>query len=421
MSRARTIAGVVLAYVVALGASVACAAGDEKVDAKSPPVDDSNRPLEAGVADAPEKDATIATPNGCSEDGFCYVPVPTDRPLIAVSASSADEAWMLPQQSGAILRWNGTSIEQLYEYDGASPSSITFGDLWAGKKDDVWAVATDSENHFFFVHYAARSGGVPSFRELPTQEALTAISAVWGTADGNALWIATADSVLRVREDASGAVIEELRPSLGPDDEHGYAWRGVWGFGPDDVFVAGKVCPSNPCGWEGGQGAIAHYDGATWSISTIDSAEEVTSLRGTPPGTTRQLWYDTAEQDPPGTFVQKAQLVTVTSDGQLGAQLYTHPTNGAACSTRLGRAPSATVGWFSSGSLLCRWDGAKLAPARTSVGDRPVIHGLNGIWAGGTDDVWLVGAAVTREGLPQGAIAARRTRATAQATEGGKQ
>ena len=418
MSRTRVTAGVVLAYLVALGALVACAAGDEKADGTPPPVDEPSRPLEAGVADAPEEDATIPAPNECSEDGFCYVPVPTDRPLIAVSASSADEAWMLPQQSGAILRWNGTSIEQLYEYDGVSPSSITFADLWAGKKDDVWAVATDSENHFFFVHYAARSGGAPSFRQLPTQETVTAISAVWGTADGNVLWVATADSVLRVREDASGAVIEDLRPSLGAEDERGYAWRGVWGFGPDDVFVAGMVCPSKPCGWEGGMGAIAHYDGATWSISTIDSARELTSLRGTPPGTTRQLWYDAAEEDPLGTLVQKAHLVAVTSGGQLGAALYTHPTNGAACSTRLGRAASATVGWFSSGGLLCRWDGTKLTPARTSLGDRPVIQGLNGIWAGGTDDVWLVGAAVTREGLPQGAIAARRTAATAQ---GGKQ
>lgn len=420
MSRARTTAGVVLAYVVALGASVACATGDEKAETKSPPVDDPSRALDAGVADASEKDATTAAPNGCSDDGFCYEPVPSDRPLIAVSASSADEAWMLPQQSGAILRWNGSSIEQLYEYDGASPSSITFVDLWAGKKDDLWAAATDSENHYFFVHYAARSGGAPSFRELPTQETVTAIGALWGTADGTALWVATADTVLRVREDASGAVIEDLRPSLGADDEHGYAWRGVWGFGPDDVFVAGKVCPSSPCGWEG-QGAIAHYDGASWSITTIDSAQEVSSLRGTPPGTTRQLWYDTAEEEAPGTFVNKTQLVTVTSGGQLGAHLYTHPTNGAACSARLGRASSATVGWFSSGGLLCRWDGTKLTPARTSVGDRPVINALNGIWAGGTDDVWLVGAAVTREGLPQGAIAARRTAATAQASQGGKQ
>ncbi len=420
MSRARMTAGVVLSYVVALGASVACATGDEKVEAKPPPVDDPSRSLDAG-GDASEKDATPAAPNGCSDDGFCYVPVPSNRPLIAVSASSADEAWMLPQQSGAVLRWNGTSIEQVYEYDGATPSSITFGDVWAGKKDDVWAVATDSDNHYFFLHYAARAGGAPSFRELPTQEPVTAIRAVWGTGDGTELWIATVDSVLRVREDAAGAVIEDLRPNLGPDDEQGYAWRGVWGFGSDDVFVAGKVCPSSPCGSEG-QGAIAHYDGASWSISTIDSAQEVSSLRGTPPGTTRQLWFDTAEEDPTGTPIQKTQLVTVASGGQLGAHLYTHPTNGVSCGSRLGRAVSATVGWFSSGALLCRWDGTKLAPARTSIGDRPVINALSGIWAGGTDDVWLVGAAVTREGLPQGAIAARRSAATAQAaSRGGNQ
>lgn len=421
MSRARVTVSLVLAYMLALGASAACATGEEKADEQPPSVDDPSRPLEAGVADASAKDdVIIARPNGCSDDGFCYVPVPSSKPLIAVSASSADEAWMLPQQSGTILRWNGTSIEQLYEYDGASPSSITFVDLWAGKKDDVWAAATDSENHHFFVHYAARSGGAPSFRELPTQEPVIATRALWGTADGNALWVATENTVLRIREDASGAVVEDLRPSLGAEDEHGYAWHGVWGFGADDVFVAGKVCPSSPCGSER-QGAIAHYDGTKWSITTLDSTLEVSSLRGTPQGTTRHLWYDTSEEESPGTVVLKTHLVTVTSGGQLGADLYTHPTNGAACSSRLGHAASATVGWFSSGGLLCRWNGAELVPARTAVADRPMIGALNGIWAGGTDDVWLVGAAVARTGLPQGPIAARRTATTAAQVTGGEQ
>jgi len=421
VSRARVTVGVVLAYMLALGASVACATGEEKADAQLPPVDDPSRPLEAGVVDASEKDDVItAAPNGCSDDGFCYVPVPSSKPLIAVSASSADEAWMLPQQSGAILRWNGAAIEQLYEYDGASPSSITFVDLWAGKKDDVWAAATDSETPPFFVPYAARSGGAPSFRELPTQEPVIATRALWGTSDGNALWVATENTVLRIREDASGAVVEDLRPSLGAEDEHGYAWRGVWGFGADDVFVAGKVCPSSPCGSEG-QGALAHYDGANWSITTLDSTLEVSSLRGTPPGATRQLWYDAAEEESPGTVVLKTHLVTVTSGGQVGADLYTHPMSGAACSSRLGQAASATVGWFSSGGLLCRWNGTELVPARTAVADRPMISALSGIWAGGTDDVWLVGTAVTRTGLPQGAIAARRTATTAAQVTGGKQ
>ena len=422
MSRTRTTAAFGLAYVLALGAFVACATGDEKVEAQPPPVDDPSRPLEAGVVDAPEDDgSTPPAPRECSVDGFCPVPVPSSKPLIAVSASSADEAWMLPEQSGAILRWNGTAIEQLYEYDGASPASITFVDLWAAKKDDVWAAATDSESRRFFVHYAVRSGGAPSFRELPTEEPVTATHALWGPSDGSALWVATTTTVLRVREDASGAVVEDLRPTLGGEDEHGYAWRGVWGFGPNDVFVAGKVCPSSPCGSQS-RGAIAHWDGTSWSITTLDSASELTSLRGTPPGTARQLWYDASEETSPGKLQTRMHLVTVTPAGQLGADVYTHlSTDPPACSSRLGHAASATVGWFSSGALLCRWNGTALVPARTAAGDLPMFSMMNGIWAGGTDDAWVVGAAVTRTGLPRGPMAVRRTATTAAESSGGKQ
>ena len=422
MSRARMTTGLALAYVLALGATAACAEGDEKNAADAPPVDDPTRMLDAGVTDAPEPaDVTSPTPSGCSPDGFCYVPVPSSKPLVAVSASSADDAWMLPQQSGALLRWNGKSIEQLYEYDGASPSSIIFKALSSAKKDDVWAAATSSEGHLFFVHYASRSeGATPTFRELPTETPDTSMRATWSSPAGDALWVAMENTVLRIREDASGAVVEDLRPSLGAEDEHGYAWRGIWGFGPDDVFAAGKVCPSSPCGGQG-RGAIAHYDGTAWSITTLDSAADVSSLRGTPPGTDRHLWYDAAEETSPGQSILRTHLVTVTSSGQLGAALYTHVTTAPpACSTRLGQAVSASVGWFSSGGRLCRWNGKELVAARTSVDDRPVIGALNGIWAGGTEDVWLVGAAVMQQGLPQGAIAARRDATTVPATSGGE-
>ncbi len=417
MSRVRMTAGLVLAYVLALGASVACADGDDKVAPEPPPVD-PRQVIEGGVADASDPDVDIKAPSGCSPDGFCYVPVPSSTPLIAVSASSADDAWMLAEQSGAILRWNGKAIEQLYEYDGANPSSITFTSIWAAKPDDVWAAATTSEGRLFFVHYGKRGGAnAPAFRELATEEPDGATRAVWGTPAGDALWVATASTVLRVREDASGAVVEDLRPSAGADDELGYVWNGVWGFGPDDVFVAGKICPSSPCGWEG-QGAIAHYDGTKWSITTLDSASDVSSLHGTPPGADRQLWYDAIEEVSPGESVLKTHLVTATSDGKLGAELFTHATNDApACSTRIGQAASAAVGWFSSGNLLCRWNGKALAHAVTAVDDRPLIGVLSGIWAGGADDVWLVGAAVTRTGLPTRPVAARRTATTAQAGE----
>jgi hypothetical protein len=399
-----------LALVLAssLATFSACASGDETSGAAPPPVEPS-RILEAGSDDdaSLQEDAT-APKTGCSADGFCYVPVPSSTPLIAVSASSADDAWMLAQQSRVLLHWNGAAIEQLYEYDGANAPSTAFVALWAAQKDDVWAAASIEERGLFLVHYAKRSGNAaPSFRELPTSIATGATRALWGTPTSDALWVAMGDTILRVREDASGAVIEDLRPTASPADEQGYAWSGVWGFAADDVFAAGKVCPSAPCDADS-QGVIAHYDGTSWSITTLESTFELSSLRGTPPGTTRQLWYD-ATEELAGTFVSKIRLVGIEPGGQLGAELYSHVTNAPpACGGRVGQAVSASVGWFSSGNLLCRWNGTELAPARTALGDRPMFNALNGIWAG-ADDVWLVGTSVTRKGLPPGPVAARRT------------
>jgi len=415
MRVARLTTGLALALACALGPSVACATGDEK-QAANPPAPDATRPLEAGIADAPAEDVTDVVPaTGCSPDGFCYVPVPSSKPVARVSASSADDAWMLPQQSGALLRWNGASIEQVYEYEGATPSSITFVDLWAEKADQVWAVATSSDDRLFFVRHAPPpGGGAPEFRELATDEPSSTPIALWGTPAGDALWLATSRAVLRVREDANGAVVDDVSPRAGADDEHGYVWSGVWGFGPEDVFAAGVICPSSPCGAEV-KAVVAHYDGTGWTITTLDSAKAIVSLRGTPPGAERRLWYDASEEPAPGEFVLATHLVAVTSAGELGPDLYMHRANEApACSSAIGHAPSASVGWFSSGGLLCRWTGSALVPVRTAVAERPMIDALNGIWAGGTDDVWLVGSAVTRTGLPQGAIAARRTAATAQ-------
>ncbi len=45
------------------------------------------------------------------------------------------------------------------------------------------------------------------YPQLPTQEPVIATRALWGTSDGNALWVATENTVLRIREDASGAVV----------------------------------------------------------------------------------------------------------------------------------------------------------------------------------------------------------------------
>ncbi len=409
-----------LGFGLALAPAIACADGEEK-PAETPALEvtppavltDAGTPSELDAAD----DALVVAVDGCSEDGFCYEPIPRGTPLTVVSASSVDDAWMLPADSGALYRWDGTSIRQVYEYEAASPPSITFTNLWAQTKDRVWAAARGSDDHLVLVRYASPpDGGAPAFRELPTDVPWTGARPVWGTPAGDALWTANGDGVLRIREDASGAVVEHLSLTNAEEDPRGFEWNGIWGFAPDDVYVAGKVCPSSPCG-STSEGAIAHYDGSTWAIMTVAATAELSSLLGTPPGATRQLWYGARFEvpGPPAQTFWRTDLVPIAAGGVPAAAIYTHAHDAVPlCTSAVGHATSPTSGWFSNGLLLCRWTGTAFETVRTVVDGQVIVSNVRGIWASGTDDAWVVGTRISRPGLPAAGFAARRTAKTAR-------
>jgi len=385
--------------------SFACATSDDVAAGSRAPDEEGASLLDGGaergdvsVADASTEDVDAGR-SVCSKDGFCFTTVPIPKPLVAVSAASVDDAWMLAESSAVLLHWDGSSLKQRYEYAGTSPGSITFVSLWAEKKDDVWALANGSDGRFVLVRYSSPGPGEPpTFRELPTDVASKVVSAVWGTPDGDALWVATqGNSLLRIREESGAAIVDTFAPPNGS-----YYWMGIWGFGPNDIYLAGGD-PS--------RGVIVHYDGAEWSVFQTNTAL-VSSLRGTPPGGERQLWYHHASPQPSGNTTQTS-LVPVTADGGLGPPIYTHLMNpGPACSSRIGHASSSTA-WFSDGVLLCRWDG-DFEPVSTSLDGRLVVDSVNAIWSSDRDDVWVVGAAVTSGGMPAKGFAARRTAATSK-------
>ncbi len=398
-------------------ATLACATHDEaNADPPGPP--DPGTPLDASVATDADKDApVVAAKTGCSADGFCYVNVPAQQPLVAVSASSADDAWMFTEQSGSLLRWDGTEVKVAYRYGGDSPASIAFSAIWAQAKDHVWAVA-NGDGHLVLVRYAPPvGGGAAAFRELRTEEPFMAPVVVWGTEGGDAVWIGLGGSILRAHEDASGLVVEHMDPGAGAENATLYRWNGIWGFGDNDVYAAGSDCAES-CDPRTNHGVLAHYDGSTWSIVTLDATVELLSLRGTPPGAERRLWVHgpevvdrTAEQVK---TVVKTYLLPVTAGGEIGAPVFQHALDEApACSSRTGFASGPASGWFSDGLLVCRWTGTAFEPASTILGSRPIIETVNGIWAGG-EDAWIVGTALARTNLPPGPFAARRTATTAK-------
>ncbi|OJY24731.1 MAG: hypothetical protein BGO98_19060 [Myxococcales bacterium 68-20] len=398
--------------VKALGVSTAFvlsfvfACADSEVASDPPPVlaPDAGPEIlpDAGGEDVP--DANSAGPSHCSRGGFCYVTMPVLSPLVAVSASSIDDAWMLTKDTQSVLRWDGTSLKQAYEYMGTDPAAITFRALWAEKKDDVWGVAT-ANDRYFIVRYAPNGNGPAEFREFPTEESaptnlpITWVNSVWGTPSSRALWVAAGQTILRFRDDGTDTLpVERFRLTGG--SEGAYQWFSVWGFGDNDVYVGGAAYNRSFA-----TPAIAHYDGKTWSIKHLESTNEtIYSLRGTAVGQTRQLWYS-RWRDPKAI---STRVVPIGANGQLGNESFGSDT--PSCNGRIGAAISPTDGWFSNGLLVCRWTGTKLEDVPTSLDGRPVVEQVNGIWAGGADDAWIVGASATGTG----GFAALRTRATAE-------
>lgn len=339
--------------------------------------------------DAPV-DAIVSSP--CSAGGFCPVPVPTQKPVWAVSGSSLDDVWAIGSEGSgltyghdAILRWDGAAWKVVYQSSMRPTRTKGFHGIWAPKPDKVWVAG---EGIF---HYSAKDG----VRQLPLPNppgSSFVFTAGWATPESDALWaVGGKQDVLRFREEPAGTLVaDRWIPQMGAEDSvYGYRWSGIWGFGPDDIYVGGKSCVNSACNQS--RGALAHYDGTVWSVTVITSDKEITSIFGTPPGEPRHLWITTSSL--PGASVPptKTELVPVMNDGSIGAPLFTQSmTNSTSVGAVRGSVVSPNVAWISDGVFVWRWTGTQLELMPTSI-EASSVGRVLGVWAASTDDVWIVG------------------------------
>jgi len=409
----------------------ACAAGDEP-DASDPtflppPSPPSSLPDAGAVADADTEDVQLLPPQeGCSDDGFCYFAVPSNDALCGVSASGVDDAWMV--SASALFHWDGAAIRRVFDYEVAPPTTVSLTEVVARKRDDVWAVGMETPaGSGVVVRYAPPvGGGAPSFRTLRADWGRASLrTPIWGPATGGEIWAATfLGRVYRIREDATGAVVEDLSPVPAAADTRGYFWNSVWGFSATEVYVAGMACATpatcTSSNTQGTQGVIARYDGTSWTFTPIATSIAVGQLYGTPPGVARQLRYQvqgtgTASRE---ARLRRAELVTVEADGSLGpivestAAVDLGAVNDSCGLQSPGSLTASGAGWGYTDSAVCRWSGQASSVVATAVGRRPIMRKIESFWTDGTDDLWVVGRAFgTATFLPP--FAARRVAATA--------
>ncbi|MDF2697831.1 MAG: hypothetical protein K0S65_6214 [Labilithrix sp.] len=365
-----------------------------------------------GGPDAPETET-------CSAGGFCQVPLPVKKPLLAVSAASFDDAWAIGKDF--VIHWDGVSWKLVYqysEYDNEDPQA-TFQGIWVAGHEDVWILGSTT-----LLRYSAIAGAsAPTFRLAPSMG--------WGGGAGVGLfptkdgfWRLGGSGVETYREEPDGGVVVVDGPT--PPIE-GFS---IWGFGPDDIWVGGQVCPpGEDCPShlpELPYGAMAHYDGSDWSVELLERGQRISAITGiTAPDQTRQLWIWTglSREDPLPTK-SALRLHSAQADGGIGTPLFTQPliTDGTGvspegtsapmwCSRVVASVVSPSTGWFTNGCLVYRWNGTALEHVRTAIGGLPPGK-VNGIWAASADDVWIVGESIPKgTGAPPTGFALRRTRA----------
>jgi hypothetical protein len=393
-----------------LAASAEDDAGPETSTTDVTPSDDG---ATDGGPDAPET---------CSAGGFCHVPLPVKKPLLAISAVGMDDAWAIGKDF--VVHWDGVSWKLVYQYSEYSNDDpqATFQGIWVAGHDDVWVLGSTT-----ILRYSAIDAtSAPSFRVTPS-------NGVGGGAGGSlfpakdGLWRLGGSGVETYRDEPDGGVVAGDSTTPPPPVE-GFS---IWGFGPDDIYVGGQVCPPDEeCPYhlpELPYGAIAHYDGSDWSVELLDRGQRVSAITGiTKPDQTRQLWIWTGlSRDDSGQTKSALRLHSAQADGGIGAPLFTQPliTDGTGvssdgmtasmwCSRVVASVVSPSTGWFTNGCLVYRWNGTALEVVRTAIGGMPPGK-VNGIWAGSADEAWIVGESIPKgAGAPRAGFALRRTRAT---------
>lgn len=365
----------------------ACSNGDDDSRGDdAPPTTDATVPeSSASAADADASDANSRADvqtSTCSDAGFCRSALPVHEPLLDVTATRVDDAWSIGAHT--VLHWDGTDWRTLYEYQGSS-STFTLMGVWAGEPNDVWAMAA-ADFKAIVLRYSAVDGGAPSFRQIMTDEDLSPWGGVsaWLSASSNELWmVKNPDGIVRrVHELSDGTMaFDDVTPTIEVEDPSiSFTWQTVWGFEANDVYVGGYECLNVFCGDQ--RGAIAHWDGTSWSATILDTTDRVTTLIGTQPAAEpRRLWMAVG---------LRAQLLPVASDGGIGAPLFEQNIFADSFGQLRGSAPTASAAWLSNGSLVYRWDGTKLTLQAVSPNALPTAS-VEGLWGGSSGEAWIVG------------------------------
>jgi hypothetical protein len=262
--------------------------------------------------------------------------IPSTGALNGVWASSTDDVYVV---GNGILHWDGI------KWSTAMPD-FTFNEVWGSGPTDVYAVGSEVVAHWDGARWSTWDG------------------ARWSTWDGS----------------SSSTSAGAGPPGAGPAGAGIGSLEGVWGSGPNDVYLVGRAKNADV-------GFMLHWDGKNWSRVTdaaLQTTSNLTSVWGT---------------GPEDVFV--AGAVTDAVPNPDGYPTYHHVIfrwDGWTWSNEFGTVDSPITGLGGSGpgdvfavgasgdtGPTAHWDGTSWSPVA------PASEPLGAVWAGGRDEVFAVG------------------------------
>jgi hypothetical protein len=348
-------------------------------------------------------------------DGVRWSEAPsgTMTDLSSVWCSGPGDAWAVGSagppyyaEPGFILRWNGSSWSPLALPDGGRGS---FAHVWGTGPRDVWLAGDTlidtpsplADPNGYLVHWDGAAWGAPFV--LPAYD--TPLRAVYGSTPGDAKAVGSASAVESWTGSAWSAHAlpgdyEALWES-GADDAWAVGLGGVMAHfdGTDwtqlvspppalGLYTAAAIRSNGPTdAWVVGNGAIEadvrHWDGHSWTPSTIDASSSAYmyffGLWGTG---ANDVWGVGSTDAVPGV----ARIVHY--DGQSWSDAYDFlptSTNSNVYSFRAVWGGAKDDVWFAGDSgALAHWDGTSVA--EVSLADTDYFSALGGT---STNDVWL--------------------------------
>ncbi len=336
--------------------------------------------LIGGLAVLSPDDAWATGDNGTilHWNGQFWAPVPSNLspPVLLSTVWAGGGEIFVGGSRGAILRWNGTSFDQVNQ--GADRRAINqiYGIVppagAADPRPDVWAVGLGN----LVLHW---SYGSQSFQEVQLPLGLKVnLSGIWG-ARADDLWL-VGDAGTVLRYDGSHF---SLVQSGTPFDLHSL-WGRTRPGQPDQVFIGGGEpgladVPPKPL-----LGVVLIWDGTAFTQQNRPSP--VISVWGTPEG---PVWSVTLFNISYQSTIN-SQIARLALDGNeaQGNWVTVPRPSGAGVPWLYNVAGSSQADiWIAGeGGTLWHWNASFL---RSTEGG--TLANLNAVWANGSDSVWAAG------------------------------